>query len=277
MPINQIPLLTRSLRIRPGVSSLFASVLGGVQMPICEPQDYEGALQVIGEGIKKIHKDMRGRLAFQNLPALTADRLKYLQMAEFHYSMAMKGYPAMINISPVGKTSPATGLPYFGVLQIKPPSFFGGRDPKASLFSIKVDVPHAYSDDTLVTFEPDLPAEMKDLYMPVATALKKACLDTIGRGNSLFIATEFAGEMPPDLESYLRQVEKKRDFDSLWVIFQAPKWIIGHSVLVDKDPIIVGRKVHSVLGPQYFFLGLFDPTTWEKEFMEVYTFGPDFR
>lgn len=268
--------LTKPLSVMDGVNELFSKVLGGVQVPIFVPEFYPHILRDVRSELVDLKKSTRHRFDFQNLPVVHETRVKYLQMAELHYSMASLGYPAMFNISPLGWRSKLTGLPLFGVLEIKPKSLFGRRDPKSSFFSISVDISRSSWERSQVTFEPNIPAEMKDLYLPTAKVLEQTCLENYGGGTQIFISTEFAGEMPLPLENYIQKVQGLRHFDSLWAIFEAPRWRVGYRVLVDKDPIIIGRIAHKVLGPQYFFLGIFDPTKWESAVARNYTFGPHF-
>ena len=268
--------LTKPLSVMDGVNELFSKVLGGVRVPIFVPELYPQILQDIRSELVDLQKSSHGRYDFQNLPVVLKPRIRYLQMAELHYSMALLGYPGMFNISHIGLKSKKTGLPRLGVLEIKPKSMFGLRDPKASIFSISVESSRSSWESSQVTFEPNIPAEMKDLYLPTAEVLEQTCLESFGGGTQIFISTEFAGEMPLPLESYIQSVQESKQFDSLWAIFEAPQWRVGYRVLVDKDPIILGRIVHKVLGPQYFFLGIFNPTKWESAVARNYTFGPHF-
>lgn len=269
--------LTRPLSLMNGVNGLFSRVLGGVQLPIFAQEYYPVALKNIREEIKTLEQASRRRFDFQNLEVVNAPRLKYLRMAELHYSMASRkpyGHSAMINISPLGWKSDVTGLPYLGVLEVKSRHPLMRRNPNSSLFSISVDVPWSGNEGPSVTYEPNIPQDMKELYFPTATALAKAC----GQGNTAFISTVFAGEMPLHLENYIHEVEDSGVFDSLWLIFEAPLWKIGRTVRVQKDPIVIGRKNHKILGPQYWFLGIFDPekSSWARPVANNYVPGPQF-
>lgn len=268
--------LTRPLKVMDGVNDLFAQVLGGVILPIFAPEYYPTALANIKAELASLEQASTRGYAFQNLKVANAERIHYLKMAELHYTMASLkpfGYPAMISIEPLRWRS-STGLPVFGVLEVKSKPTFGFNNNQASIFSITVDVPNSYHEGPSIIFQPNLPQSMKDLYMPTAKTLIKAC----GRGNTAFISTEFAGAMPPELENYIKSVEDSGDFDSLWSIFITDMWKLGKTVRVQKDPIIVGLKKDRVLGDQYFFLGIFDPekTKWSQPVIDNYTPGSQF-
>lgn len=262
--------LTRPLSGMSGVNDLFTQVLGGVRLPIFAPEYYPTVLADIRKELRSLEQASLKGYDFQNLDVANAEQIHDLKMAELHYSMASLkpiSHSAMFNISPLGWRSKATGFPLLGALQVKSKPVFGFKDPLASVFSITVDVPDSYHEGPSIIFQPNLPQSMKDLYMPTAKSLIKAC----GRGNTAFISAEFVGAMPPELESYIHEVEVSGVFDGLYAIFILDQVKVGRSVRVKKDPIIVGLKKDNFLGDQYFFLGFYDPekSRWNQPVVDT--------
>lgn len=89
------------------------------------------------------------------------------------------------------------------------------------------------------------------------------------KSSTTTITAPFRGVIPMEQRQFLTTENRRRRFDSISLIAEAPEWKLHNEIVhmpVSKDPLIIGVK-----GKECFLLGKFDVTTIEEYVAKEFT------
>lgn len=257
-----------ALPMRATSSDLFARVVTNVQVATPPnanptPRTLRLTLDQIDQEIVEMDQAQRSRFRFQNLPVLQAERRAELIRAGALYEATLAGIPYLIDMSFLTMTQSGSDFPAFGILSLD--------SPVCSLTCIR----NSRFRPVETRFQPNIPEDLKNNFLATFNKLQSQFkYDEVGE---IGISAEFAGQMPLDLEKYIRICLASGFFESIWIVFEAPEWQVNKKVQVMKDPLVIGRRLSSryaAAGPLYFLLGMFDISPWEA--VVAYNFATKF-
>lgn len=175
-------------------------------------------------------------------------KIKRLQMFQ-------KGFPEL-DYSFLGWRKKNTKLPAFMVIDLDKNTFKLGVEPMGRDFSNRLDLEASRSD-----FEPDLPVEIEEQYRGTINYLLRLAVRSHDWDRIEIEAEYRGGVMPDDLRTKVKDVGRRRLFDEIFVIAEAPSWKINTVARTKSDPLVVGWLENTA---QMFLIGAFDPTPLER-------------
>jgi hypothetical protein len=205
----------------------------------------------------------RGRFFnFENVPEASAELLTQLKSTEKHFEMALKGFPSLfLDISFLSYCNKETDLPVFMVL-----------DLDTKLFSLTVSDRGGF--DYAVSFTPNLPPEIEQQYLGTIQKLGAMA----GYRGAVMISAEFTGSPPASTRRRIEQAISSKLFNELFIVAEAPKWVVNVTVPAKTDPLVIGTVAiplpNKKILKQYYLIDIFDPTPLEKVVAEEFTFMP---
>ena len=116
--------------------------------------------------------------------------------------------------------------------------------------------------------EPSLPAAMSKQYEEAIIRLAQIAIDDYDN-DEIAITAQFKGVMPADVRKKTKSVLDSDLFDDIFIICEAPKWIIDKTGRTSmKDPLVVGWIEKT---DQMFLIASFDPTSLEDYVLTQFT------
>jgi len=181
---------------------------------------------------------------------LTAEKVR-LQMASL-------GYP-QLDYSFLAWQKKDTKLPAFMVLSL---------DSNEFSITVESEVDRVVDlDDIMWSTEPTLPEAILDQYENSILQIARLSIKDYDN-EEISVSAQFQGVMPSEVRDEVRRVLKSGTFDQIFIICEAPKWIINKTGRTSlRDPLVVRWNEET---DQMFLIASFDPTTLEQYVQSQY-------
>ena len=176
-----------------------------------------------------------------------------LKAEKVRLQMASLGYP-QLDYSFLTWQKKESKMPAFMVLTLDSNEFSIIVEPNTSR---AMDI----ENDVIWSIEPDLPEAVQWQYENSILAIARLSNRDYD-DEEISVTAQFQGVMPSEVRTEVRRVLEAEIFDDIFVICEAPKWVVNKTGRTSlRDPLVVGWDEET---DQMFLIASFDPTTLEK-------------